>query len=157
MQSQRKEEATRYRNGDTLKSRKWNWIEKVCRITWEVFFFKVLHTLEIYLQSVKIIKIVYIEELKNRSLPPLPSPYRQQDGNECDKRRSNLGIDSMDKLSNFRARENYHCLQYQILVHLEEIYLEFFLNGRCSCCPTKEPGQKICFRNVLISYWTKNH
>lgn len=87
-------------------------------------------------------KIYDIKELKNRSIPSPPSPYRQHDGDKCDRRRSDLGIGSMDKLNNLRARENYHCLQYRISLHLEKIHLEICLEGRCSYCPMKELEQK---------------
>lgn len=96
-------------------------------------------------------KVYYIEELENKSLPPPPSPYRQQDGHKCD-RRSDLAIDSMDKFNNVKARENCCCLQYHILVHLEEIHLEICLDGRCSYCPMKDLEWKACFKNVLTSY-----
>lgn len=41
------------RNGDTLKPRKGNWIDKVCRTQRGVFFLKLSHTPKIYLQSGK--------------------------------------------------------------------------------------------------------
>lgn len=118
----------------------------ICRTKWGVFFYKVLHIPKIYLQSgKKNVKIYFVEELQNRSLSPPPSPYRPQDGNKWDRTRSDLGIDSTDKLNNLRARENHHCSQYHILVHLDEMHSEICLYGRCSYCPMKEPGTKSLF------------
>lgn len=102
-----------------------------------------------YFNQEKNVKVYFVEELRNRSLSPPPSPYRLQDSNKWDRTRSDLGIDSMDKLNNLRARENHHCSQYHILVHLDEMHSEICLYGRC---PMKELEQKACFRNGLTSY-----
>lgn len=137
---------TRYRNGDTLKPRMKNWTKMACRTKWRVFFSQDLaYSKDLPSIRRKNVEVYFVKELWNRSLSPPPSPYRQQDSDKWHRTRSDLGTDFMDKLNNLGARENHHCSQYHILVHLDEMHSEICLYGRCSYCPMKEAGTKSLF------------
>lgn len=87
-----------------------------------MFFLKVLRSPKIDLQAgKKNLEIYYTEDLNPRTLQLPPELYKEQDADKCD-RKSDLGVDSMDKLNNLRTKENYCCLQYYFSTFLRDTF-----------------------------------